>query len=295
MLPLVYDEYIMAVLTPHQIENLQEQAKQSRGHLSHLIISDLLTTFHCDIETLLKTLLPVAASFSQAPISQFNVGAIAYDEKTGSAYLGANLEFTHQALNQAVHAEQAAINNAWLNGARSVSLIAITDAPCGHCRQFMNEIAGAESLRVLLPTQETDLKALLPSSFGPLDLGNSCRLLDSNTGNATSTSEALSLMLREQLSLAYAPYSKNAAAVEVVTVAHGTFYGRYAENAAYNPSLSPMQSALSQLALAGLTIDDVELESVTLVESKNGFNQKAVAQAVLDSYVADITLQHVLV
>lgn len=285
----------MAVLTPLQIKNLTEQAKQSKGLIPKSVLTPLLNTLQCDISTLLQALLPVATSFSQAPISQFNVGAIAYDKTTGNAYCGANLEFSHQALSLTVHAEQAAINNAWINGAQSVSVIAITAPPCGHCRQFMNEIAGADTLKIVLPALETDLQSLLPHSFGPKDLGNEFCLLALKTHEDIAFPEQISHQLAKQFMLAYAPYSNNPAAVEIKTASHGCFYGRYAENAAYNPSLSPMQSALSQLALAGLTLNCVELTSITLVETANGHNQKAVAAAVLESYCSDCVLQHVLV
>ena len=71
-----------------------------------------------------------------------------------------------------VHAEQSAINNAWLNGAQAVLKIAISDAPCGYCRQFMNELSTADSLEILLPERDFNLHELLPYSFGPKDLGN---------------------------------------------------------------------------------------------------------------------------
>jgi cytidine deaminase len=285
----------MAVLTPLQIKNLIEQAKQSKGLIPQSVLTQLLNLLQCDINTLLQALLPVATSFSQAPISEFNVGAIVYDETTGNAYCGANLEFAHQALNLTVHAEQAAINNAWLNGAQSISIIAITAPPCGHCRQFMNEISGADTLKVVLPSLETDLKTLLPHSFGPEDLGNEFCLLTSNSHDKVALPEQVSRELAKQFMLAYAPYSKNPAAVEIKTVSHGNFYGRYAENAAYNPSLSPMQSALSQLALAGLTLNCVELVSITLVETESDQNQKAVAVAVLDSHHCKTQLNHIRV
>lgn len=294
MLPLVNDEYIMAVLSPLQITSIKTELEQSRGFISKQKISELKSTFNCELEQLLKALLPVAASFSQAPISDFNVGAIAYDAVTESAFMGANLEFAHQALNLAVHAEQAAINNAWMNGAKSIDLMVITDAPCGHCRQFMNEIEGAETLKVLLPNIETTLSNLLPHSFGPKDLGNQRRLLSEQNSEISAKSSKISDDLRAQLALAYAPYSKNPSAVEIVTVDHGRFYGRYAENVAYNPSLPPMQSALSQLALAGLSLNDVEIKSITLVEFAKTCNQKAVADAVLASYQQDLDLRHVL-
>ncbi|CAH9050718.1 Cytidine deaminase [Pseudoalteromonas holothuriae] len=283
----------MAVFNPQQLQQLQEQAKRTCGYFSKAQLSELQSQLNCSLDSLLKALLPVAASFSQAPISHFNVGAVAYDEITQSAYLGANLEFSHQALSLVVHAEQSAINNAWLNGAKEISFIAITDAPCGYCRQFMNELSTSKRLSIMLPTLDTKLTELLPSSFGPQELDNPERLLASNIVAIKSFSSDISSKLQSHLQHAYAPYSKNFAAVEICTQTHGVFYGRYAENAAYNPSLSPMQSALSQLALAGLTIEHANVVEVTLVQSEGFENQQAVTEAVLASYNANIKPKYV--
>ena len=62
-------------------------------------------------EQLMMLLLPVAASFARPPISQFKVGAVAKG-LSGALYFGANIEFTGEALNQSVHGEQCAVNNA---------------------------------------------------------------------------------------------------------------------------------------------------------------------------------------
>jgi len=49
--------------------------------------------------------------------------------------------------------------------------IAITHAPCGHCRQFMNELRDAKDIQILLPGMAAmRLEELLPKAFGPLDL-----------------------------------------------------------------------------------------------------------------------------
>lgn len=49
--------------------------------------------------------------------------------------------------------------------------IAITHAPCGHCRQFMNELRDAKEIQILLPGMAAmRLEELLPKAFGPLDL-----------------------------------------------------------------------------------------------------------------------------
>ena len=115
-------------------------------------------------------LLPVAAAFSYAAISQFHVGAIVWGG-SGNFYLGANMEFARQSLNQTIHAEQCAINHAWLHDETELLGITINASPCGHCRQFMNETSSAQTLRIYLPSSEHSLPQLLPAAFGPRDLG----------------------------------------------------------------------------------------------------------------------------
>jgi cytidine deaminase len=71
------------------------------------------------------------------------------------------------------------------------------------------------------------------------------------------------------------------------------FYGRYAENAAYNPSLSPLQSALSQLAMSGKVLSEVNVVEITLLEKQGSANQLQVSLAVLKAYNAEHLLTHI--
>ncbi|KZN61104.1 hypothetical protein N473_22445 [Pseudoalteromonas luteoviolacea CPMOR-1] len=281
----------MVIIDNKTEEYIFDIAKQSNGTLSANIVSQLTERLHCELEQLQQALLPVAAKFSQAPISQFFVGAVAFDKVTGNMYLGANLEFKHQALSLVVHAEQAAINNAWINGAQEITSIAINAAPCGFCRQFMNELSSAGNLTILLPTGTYSLSELLPCDFGPNDLGNASSLM-ANTASNINIDLPISDALKQHLRFAYVPYSENLCAAELVLTDGRAFYGRYAENAAYSPSLSPMNSVLSQLALSGEQLDEANVERITLVERAGYENQKSVAQAVLTSLKGDVPLIH---
>ena len=70
-----------------------------------------------------------------------------------------------------VHAEQSAISHAWLSGEKALAAITVNYTPCGHCRQFMNELNSGLDLRIHLPGREAHaLRDYLPDAFGPKDL-----------------------------------------------------------------------------------------------------------------------------
>lgn len=80
-------------------------------------------------------------------------------------------------LNATIHAEQFAMVIA-LQAGEGIISFAATAAPCGHCRQFLNELREGGDVRVLsLMVDKFDktkfdslLSDLLLHSFGPLDL-----------------------------------------------------------------------------------------------------------------------------
>ncbi|MGL6055239.1 MAG: cytidine deaminase, partial [Vibrio metschnikovii] len=98
-------------------------------------------------------LLPLAAAYAYVPISNFHVGAIARGV-SGRLYFGANMEFSGAQLGQTIHAEQAAISHAWMKGEQGLASMTVNYSPCGHCRQFMNELNTAPSLTIQLPQRE---------------------------------------------------------------------------------------------------------------------------------------------
>ncbi len=229
------------------------------------------------------TLLPLAAAFSYATISHFHVGAIVWGG-SGNFYLGANMEFSRQSLSQTIHAEQCAINHAWLHNETSLLGITINASPCGHCRQFMNETSSAQTLRIYLPTSEHSLPQLLPAAFGPRDLGVLDGLLQPQQHPLPhQLTDRLLLAAAEAATQSYAPYSHSYAGVALQTQDGTLFCGRYAENAAFNPSLPPLQSALIMLRMAGHAPEDIQ--AAALVESQQGqISHLAATQALLDAY-----------
>lgn len=226
-------------------------------------------------------LLPLAAACSVAPISRFFVGAIACG-LSGTWYFGANMEFTGQGLFHSVHAEQSAISNAWLGGETGISEITVNYTPCGHCRQFMNELSTAKILKVSLPDDLSALQSFLPHSFGPVDLDITDALMSPQAHDELML-ESEDPLWQAALAAArqsYAPYSQGYAAVALQFADGRLFCGRYAENAAFNPSLPPMQMACAHAVLNGE--DLATLRRAVLLESKNGqISQRDSAQSTL--------------
>lgn len=236
----------------------------------------------------LLALLPQAAAFARPPISNFRVGAIARGA-SGKLYFGTNVEFAGEALSFTVHAEQSAVVNAWMSGETGIDVVATSAPPCGYCRQFLNELVTARELLVVMPTESRPLSELLPSSFGPRDLGIDGGLLQpenhglalGESDNAESSDLAQAALRAANMS--YAPYSKSFAGVAVSTKDGRSFSGAYAENAAFNPSLSPLQAALSQMNLGGAAWSDIAEVVLVCVDDLHTNATRTVLAAISDA------------
>ncbi len=257
-------------------------------------------------EQLMMRLLPLAASFARPPISNFKVGAVARGI-SGALYFGANIEFIGEALSGSVHGEQSAVNNAWSHGENGLESIAINAAPCGHCRQFLTELAeSTDDLTILLKTNPQDLtsteftqqslSSLIPQAFGPVDLNNSSRLLlPQDHGLSTGDKDELVRSAVLAANSSYAPYSNCFSGVALLTEDGRIVSGRYAENAAYNPSLSPLQSAVSQLIMSSPPQQELQLKAAVLAEklSEPSVSQLKFTSAALHAVAPDIELKYV--
>src|SRR2546426_3535853 len=123
------------------------------------------------LEQFMVDMLPLARLYSTPATSGFKVGAVC-EGASGNIYFGANLELASAPLGFTIHAEQSAIVNALAHGDKAIRRLAVTSAPCGHCRQFLNELTTASTLQVMIAGRpRTTLAVLLPGSFGPADLG----------------------------------------------------------------------------------------------------------------------------
>ncbi|MDC9614579.1 cytidine deaminase [Xenorhabdus khoisanae] len=249
LLPYISNDDFPAMLTAKQVESV----KQISGFDDH---------------ALALALLPLAAACAITPISHFYVGAIARGE-SGNLYFGANMEFADVPLQQTVHAEQSAITHAWLRGEKKLASITINYSPCGHCRQFMNELNSGTQLEVYLPNRpRLTLADYLPEAFGPGDLTDSPLLLDTvNHGHQLNTSDELVQAALDAANHSHAPYSQSHSGIALQDEQGRIYIGRYAENAAFNPSLPPLQAALILMNMSGG--DCHSIKRAVLVEGGN--------------------------
>lgn len=229
-----------------------ERARRAAGGYLPAGLVDKIVASGVPVDELLLSLVPVAKKLAIPPISNFFVGVAVLGD-SGSIYLGANYEFAGQSLAFTVHGEQAATSMAMSFGERGIRKLAVSAAPCGLCRQFLNELTTAGKLQILVTGQQpTTLNALLPASFGPGDLGVEAALLSPQSHGLTIEShDELDQAALAAANASYAPYTSSFAGVALRTRGGAIHAGSLAENAAYNPTLGPMEAALIALVIRG--------------------------------------------
>lgn len=257
------------------------------GIIAKSDVDEIRSREQCSLDELMITLLPLARLFAQPSVSQYHVGIVAL-ASSGNFCLGANIEAPGSPLGLTVHGEQAAIVNALVHGEDSITSLALTAAPCGHCRQFLYEMHNRSDLRFLIDekpaTRTSTLHELLPDPFGPQDLKLKSALFDSSKHDLrldSESSDSLTLLALEACRNSYAPYTESYSAVGVRIVDGSMYSGFCVENAAYNPSISPMQAACVQLAFSGVDFSDIT--DVVLIEVRDAkISQNAVTKQILN-------------
>ena len=286
-----------------------------KGVLDHHTVGQLMRQIGCGLEELMMRLLPLAQQYAVVPVSHYKVGAVAAGTDlqangSRSLYLGANFEFSNAALSSSIHAEQCAINNAWLNGQTGVAVLAVSAAPCGYCRQFINELAGAQNLTILLPKafytpSSRPFSSLLPDAFGPTDLGVDAGLMNPALGQhnlgingavASGVEASLAGAALAAAKASYAPYltdDAHAYAGVALLLADGFILaGRHAVNAAHNPSLSPLQSALAFMNLNRPMTATKVVTRAALVEVHSKASQLGSTRLTLQAYAPNAQLDY---
>ncbi|MFI5093522.1 MAG: cytidine deaminase [Candidatus Acidiferrales bacterium] len=222
------------------------------------------------VEQLMVDMLPLARLYSIPPTSGYKVGAVC-EGASGNIYFGANLELAGAPLGFTIHAEQSAIWNALAHGEKAVRRLAVTSAPCGHCRQFLNELTTASALEVIIMGKpKTTLGSLLPDSFGPADLGVKGGLLSQVEIPLVPVSAADDPLAKAALRAAgrsYSPYTQSFSGVAFQLKDQTIIVGSYVESAAYNPSLPPVVAAIDRLRFSGYQYSDIS--GALLVELEN--------------------------
>jgi cytidine deaminase len=148
------------------------------------------------------------------------------------------------------------------------------------------ELGAPERLAIYVAGRPaTTLGDLLPSAFGPRDLGAVAALLDHSQLPLRASVDADDALGQAALGAArssYAPYTGAHAGIALQTAEGTVVTGRYAESAAYNPSLPALQSALVELAFRG--IDRTTVTAAVMLESTAAASQRAAAESLLASF-----------
>jgi cytidine deaminase len=263
------------------------------GQIPEPVAAELARNENSSVDQVMLALLPFAQSYSHAPISNFYVGVVVRGA-SGSLYTGANLEIPGQCLGFAVHAEQSALANAYMHGEQSVPALAVGGAPCGHCRQFIEEFSPDGEILILTPSHPPKkLSAILPEPFSPAALGmkhGALPIVEAKLALTQDSSDSLTLAALDAAKKSYAPYSKSASGIALRSARGRIYRGSYIENVAFNPSLSPLQVALAALIAAGEEYSAIQ--AVTLVEVQGAkISQRPVTETVLAAIAPEVKPQ----
>lgn len=281
----------VTVVSPHEelTDKLQSLLPTTPFHIKADRAKELARELGISVPQLMMELIPIARSYNEyVPISDYRVGSCAMG-KSGDLYLGMNLEFRHQYIAQTIHSEQFATTNAITHHEGGVLALAVSAEPCGHCRQFLNEIQGGKDIVIFLPGKPTvNLADLLPSDFGPAQLGIDAGLMASHCAPVHMDKVKGELV---ELALAaannsYCPYSHSPAGVAIRMASGRTFQGWYAENAAFNPSVPPVQMAVIAAIAGGEKPGDIV--ELALVEKSNAcVSQEGATKCMLQTVAPD--------
>ncbi|MDX2085160.1 MAG: cytidine deaminase [Candidatus Melainabacteria bacterium] len=204
-----------------------------------------------------EAMLQQAASASISPVSGYKVGAVALGN-SGTAYLATNIELEGGTYASTVHGEQFAVALAREHHETGLKALVVTAEPCGHCRQFLLE-TGNPSLPIFYKNsqtghwQQTDLQTLLPNPFTLADadthLFNSPPLpVQLAASSGTLADEPLTQAALVAARASYTPLTQNAWAGLAVQMVDGRIVtGNVLESAAFNPTMTPLQTLLVSL------------------------------------------------
>ena len=244
------------------------------------------------VDKVMEDLRPIAALYAKAAISNYKVGVVCRGG-SGNLYFGGNIEFPGEALSFTIHSEQAAVINAWINGETELVSLDVGGSPCGYCLQFLNELVTAPTLQIMEPKgPSVKIKDLLTQAFGPRNLGVEGGLMKKYDHELELCKESDDKLVNAALkaaNMSYAPYSKSYSGIALATKNGKIFIGPYAENAAFNPSMSPLETAIAHFNLSAIPYTDID--RVVLVEMVSPrISQVSVTESVLNAIAPNVRL-----
>eukprot|EP00040_Diaphanoeca_grandis_P001262 m.17953 g.17953 ORF g.17953 m.17953 type:complete len:331 (+) comp11757_c0_seq1:141-1133(+) len=248
--------------------------QDGRMFLTSAETNEITKELDISVDNLLRTLPSMVKSNQNIAISKFEVGVVALGE-SGSIYFGRNIELPGTPIANTTHAEQFTVVNAYLRGETGLVKMGMFVPPCGHCRQFMNEMMGADQLEIVQFNQLTGaeesilLSGYLPQSFGPADLGITEALfspVNNNLRLSTPSDDELAQRALFEANRSYAPYSKCPSGLAFETTDGKIYSGCYIENAAFNPSYPAFQAALVSYISSTNAFDFDDIKRVVYVQ-----------------------------
>ncbi|MBU1307803.1 MAG: cytidine deaminase [Alphaproteobacteria bacterium] len=211
------------------------------------------------VADLMLLLIEFAKNFAQPPISHFLVGAIGLEAESGDLVFGGNVEFPGTHLGTTLHGEGFVATRAFNRGTR-LTVIAIGEAhPCAHCRQYLSEFAGGPALLLIDPLGHSlPLSALYPWPFDPGYLGEAGAMAGAvNWPALHGTTGSVPPALLAAGKRSHTPYSRCPGAVMLALADGAVITGSAIESVAFNPSMSPLQSAIVDLLARGYRYGDI--------------------------------------
>lgn len=129
----------------------------------------------------------------------------------------------------------------------------------------------------------------MPESFGPADLGVVGGLLTQQPKKANAGEGCVAKAIAAAYD-SYAPYTHSISGVAILTKNGRIYSGPYLENAAFNPGLSPLHTALVALKIDKQEYTDIV--EVRLVEkSAPKISQVAITQLLLNKIAPEVKFE----
>ena len=176
-----------------------------------------------------------------------------------------------------MHGEQSALSKAYMSSEESVPALAVIGgAPCGHCRQFMEEISPDGEMLILVPNKPpVKLSSILPDAFGPAALGvkqGALPIRKTNLVLNAGAPDALATAALDAARRAYAPYSQSPSGVAIRNTRGQSLPGMLYRKRGVQSEPVPAADRLVQMIAAGEPYSAIS--AVTLVELRGARSAK---------------------